>query len=216
MKKIILTMDDCPSNNFKEKLEYLSEKKITCFFFCIGSKIEINRDILIESIKKGYIICNHSFSHKSFSKLNLKIAKQEIIKTENLIDELYKDANIKRIKYFRYPYGNKGITNYLIKTPFKFFSSKYLLLNIFLKKKGFKKLYLNKHILNFLLNLDYDCYWTYDLEDWKIKILNYPKEYLVDKLDKLNKKKTREVVLIHDYDNNFEEFKYIIDHLIFK
>ena len=39
-KKIYLTIDDSPSPQFRENLDYLIERKIPAVFFCIGNRME--------------------------------------------------------------------------------------------------------------------------------------------------------------------------------
>ena len=109
MKKAYLTIDDAPSEDFLRKVNYLYQREIPVVFFCIGEKIEKRFDQLISAIKMGFIIENHSYSHKYFSDLSLNECKQEIQKTDQLIDTLYEKTGTHRNqKYFRFPYFDAG------------------------------------------------------------------------------------------------------------
>lgn len=110
-KKVYLTIDDVPSADFEKKLHYLYSNDIPAILFCIGEKMETQTDLIIDAIKKGYLIANHSYSHPYFSKISFKEAKSEIYRTDQLINRLYREANTAQpYKLFRFPYGDKGWT----------------------------------------------------------------------------------------------------------
>lgn len=101
-----LTIDDCPSKDFLKKIDYLEKHKIPAILFCTGNLIteELENDI-ITAIKKGFIIGNHSWSHYDFTTLSKEEIKEEIIKTDELISQLYNRAGVDQtVKYFRFPY----------------------------------------------------------------------------------------------------------------
>lgn len=112
-KTAYLTIDDSPSPDFMEKVNFLRDKNIPAVFFCIGEKMEADPQSVIEAIQCGYIIANHSYTHPSFSDISIEQAREEITKTDRLIDELYLQAGVKRpAKWFRFPYGDKGDKKY--------------------------------------------------------------------------------------------------------
>jgi len=107
-----LTIDDSPSGNFKEIVNYLVEMKIPAVFFCEGRKLEKRIDHVIDSIRKGFIIGNHSYNHPNFSEISINEANDQITKTDKLIDNIYKKAKVTRpIKLFRFPFLNNGSNN---------------------------------------------------------------------------------------------------------
>jgi len=111
-KKTYLTVDDAPSKDFKKKVDFLYERKIPAIFFVIGKLVEKNKDFLVYALKKGFELGNHSYSHKDFDKISVKVGREEIKKTDKILEEIYSLAEIKRKrKYFRFPYGNKGGRN---------------------------------------------------------------------------------------------------------
>lgn len=105
-----LTIDDCPSRDFRKKTDFLVDNNIPAILFCTGNQItkELEEDIII-AIKKGFIIGNHSWNHYDFSILSQAEIKEEILKTEEKISILYNQAKIEQeIKYFRFPYLKKS------------------------------------------------------------------------------------------------------------
>lgn len=109
MKKAILTIDDAPSSDFKNKVAVLKEHHVPAVFFCTGSLIRKRKKDLVEAIQDGFILGNHSYDHYHFSKLTLKECERQIKKASILIDEVYKMAGMERpVKWFRFPYGDKG------------------------------------------------------------------------------------------------------------
>ncbi len=109
MKKAYLTIDDSPSTNFLKKAAYLKGKNIPALFFCIGNLLEKDPLPVIEAIQMDFVIANHSYSHPHFSSISLAQAKEEILKTDAIIADLYQRAGKPRHqKLFRFPYGDKG------------------------------------------------------------------------------------------------------------
>ncbi|MCM1988515.1 polysaccharide deacetylase family protein [Oceanirhabdus seepicola] len=108
-KKVYLTIDDAPSKDFREKVDYLYERNIPAIFFCIGENIIKYEEDVIYAIRKGFIIGNHSFNHKYFSNMTLVECKDSIKKTDDIIEELYIKSNIDRpMKLFRFPHFDQG------------------------------------------------------------------------------------------------------------
>ncbi len=82
------TVDDSPSKDMKEKVDFLISKKISSIWFCRGEFMEANFDALVYAINQGVILGNHSFTHPLFSKLSLEACKEEVLKTEVLINKV--------------------------------------------------------------------------------------------------------------------------------
>lgn len=150
MKKIILTFDDGPSEKFDELLSYLIKNKYKAIFFCLEKNLEIlkRQKQIIKAIKNGFLIGNHSYSHPNFNIISFKKAKEEILKTDRIIEEIYKKAKIKRpTKLFRFPFFRKGLFNYFR-------------IQKFLKKLGYRDIASSGH---------YDVRCSLDPRDWSIK-----------------------------------------------
>jgi peptidoglycan-N-acetylglucosamine deacetylase len=200
MKKIYLTIDDGPSLNFKEKVNFLYKNKIPAIFFCTGETLIKRPKDVVYAIKKGYVIGNHSYNHPYFSKISLEEAEEQIVKTEKIIDSLYEKAKVKRpIKLFRFPYVDKGsfdarnIQNILSKHHFSQ-----------LKFEGLCPGYV------FMTNSkDIDISWTFDFMEWKIDDM----KKLCAKLHNLSKRKCSDIVLIHDMTRTHKNFMNLMKKL---
>jgi len=101
-KKIALTFDDGPNEYTHEVLDILDKQNIKSTFFCVGTNIDNNKDILKEINRNGHIIGNHTWSHhKWFDFFPSKKMKKDIVKNAELI---YQQTG-KKVKLFRPPYG---------------------------------------------------------------------------------------------------------------
>ena len=74
-------------------------------------QLEKDPEPVIEAIQQGFIIGNHSYSHPNFSKISTSKCIEEIDRTDQIIDDLYKQASVERpIKLF---------INYKVKSALK-------------------------------------------------------------------------------------------------
>jgi len=104
-----LTIDDSPSAKMQEKIDYLNAKGIPAIFFVRGEFVSYNRPALISALEHGFILGNHSFSHPPFSQRTLAQCIEEIETTESILEDLHKEANVKREwKIIRFPFNDKG------------------------------------------------------------------------------------------------------------
>lgn len=221
-KKIAyLGIDDAPTDDFRNKVDYLSKKKIPAIFFCIGRAIPKRKKEIIHAIKKEFIIGNHSWNYLNFNELSKKQIAEELTKMDNYIDELYAEAKVKRpIKVFRFPFLQKGEKN-------KDFIQK-TLNSLGYRQPKFEDInfewYKNeKH------NQDIDVYCTYDTCDWVIfakqefENLRNLKD-LLERMDEddpenmkgLNDLNSNEIIMIHDNYEFKESFEPLIEKLLTK
>ena len=109
-KKIAyLTIDDCPSKDMFTKVDFLLKKRIPALWFCRGEFLEKREEAVIYAIKKGFVMGNHSYNHPLFSRIPLKECFRQIKVTNELIEDVYKEAGVQRpSKVFRFPWGDKG------------------------------------------------------------------------------------------------------------
>lgn len=206
-KTVYLTIDDCPSKDFKKKIDFLIEKKIPAILFCTGKGMEKYRKEIIYAIKNGFIIGNHSYSHRHFLTISLRRAEFEVKKTDKIIDKLYKKANVKRkFKLFRFPYGDKGfkienkkIQNILKKYSYK--QPKFKNINY----KWYERLRLNK---------GNDVFWTYDISEYRLKRLEEVLKRILKINGRMSNLNSYEIVLIHDHARTTGWFFKIIERLI--
>lgn len=104
-----LTVDDGPTENFATLVDFLDSKGIKAIWFCIGRELERFPQNALYALKKGHVIGSHSYSHPNFSEMPLERAREEIEKTDRIIDDLYARAGARRdLKVFRFPGLDNG------------------------------------------------------------------------------------------------------------
>lgn len=106
---IALTFDDGPSKYTKQIIDLLKKYNCNATFFVLGNKVKIYKDTIKESISYGNEIGNHSYNHKWLSRLNKEEIKEQINKTQDILE---KEVNYTPI-LLRPTYGsvNKKIRN---------------------------------------------------------------------------------------------------------
>lgn len=87
-KFIALTFDDGPSIYTKEVINILKKYNCNATFFVLGNKVEMYQDTIRESLKNGNELGNHSYSHKWLIKLDEESLKEQINKTQDIIQEI--------------------------------------------------------------------------------------------------------------------------------
>ncbi len=102
-KQIAITFDDGPiERNTDLILDLLKQNNISATFFCIGKRMNENRQLLKRIDEEGHIVGNHSYSHHFFF---------DFFSTQRLTEELEETNKIarevihKEINLFRPPYG---------------------------------------------------------------------------------------------------------------
>jgi peptidoglycan/xylan/chitin deacetylase (PgdA/CDA1 family) len=107
--QIAITFDDGPvAEKTARVLDILHRHEVEAAFFCIGSRIVPNTDLLERIMTEGHMIGNHTFSHSTlFDFFSAKRVKRELSDTDDAIAEVLG----KKPKFFRPPYG---VTNPMI------------------------------------------------------------------------------------------------------
>lgn len=231
-KKVYLTMDDVPSKDFKQKIDFLYEKNIQAICFCVGKDMAGHEEELIYAIKKGFILGNHSFSHGHFSDMSLEECTDDISKSDSLIEAVYKKANIKRpAKFFRFPFfdqgGNASGKEYE-ETHTTTNNDKKLALQAYLKEldythpdfKGINMKFFNDESLG--KTIDVRC--TFDQMEYWFGVNNAPfemgkEENILHRIEEdapyegraLNCTDTVDVILIHDHEKTTDLFYKIVN-----
>lgn len=239
-KRVYLTIDDAPSENFKEKVEFLYERNIPAVFFCIGENIMKHEDDVIYAIRKGFILGNHSFEHNHFSDMTLEECKNSILKTDEIIEKIYNQSGVKRpMKLFRFPNFDRGgdvsgeaYEKKWSKPYCEWFiydkEDKMLEIQTFLKSLGYSqpqfsginmKFFINKTLMKFV---DVQC--TFDQMEYFLGVKNAPygmekEETILARIDEdvpyegrsLNCLETSDIILVHDQEKTTDIFYKIID-----
>ncbi len=113
-KEIALTFDDGPDHEITPRImDLLKEFNAKATFFCIGNKINEEKEVIQRMLQEGHSIGNHTFEHSnSFPWWSVIKMKASIAQT----DEALKEAGVNEISMFRPPFG---VTNNLIATAIK-------------------------------------------------------------------------------------------------
>ena len=112
-KVVALTFDDGPSDNVNQILPLLKKYNAKATFFLIGEEIEKYPEEAKKIAEEGHQIGNHSYSHNRMIFKTLSYYKEEIEKT----DQLIQNAGYKGEIDVRPPNGKKliGLPYYLNK-----------------------------------------------------------------------------------------------------
>lgn len=117
--KVVLTIDDAPytRESFSKTLEILNKYNIRATFFVISGFVNSdNENLLVDAIKQGHHLANHGKKNSVHCLLNKNELGEEISDCQNLINNLYKKANIQipETKYYRPGHGivNDTISKY--------------------------------------------------------------------------------------------------------
>ncbi|MEK6969680.1 MAG: polysaccharide deacetylase family protein [Nanoarchaeota archaeon] len=106
---IYLTIDDGPTQDMDNILKILgTEHKVT--FFLVGKLLENPWQYARArtALELGHQLANHSYSHPFFSNIPLAKSREQILKTEEILQRLYQETNRPFVKLFRFPYGDNG------------------------------------------------------------------------------------------------------------
>ncbi|MBU5480441.1 polysaccharide deacetylase family protein [Blautia sp. MSJ-19] len=97
-----LTFDDGPDARYTPLLlDGFKERNIKASFFLLGEKIEKNKELVKRIQEEGHLVGNHTYHHVQLDKLNETKAREEILKTNNVIFETTGNYP----QYMRPPFG---------------------------------------------------------------------------------------------------------------
>lgn len=106
---VTLVIDDGPSDATARMLDALESAGHRAVLFLLGTNIAGREAVLVDAIHRGFALGNHSFSHPRFSEIDVATARHEIVRTDALIDDLYRRAGRPRPgRWFRFPYLDTG------------------------------------------------------------------------------------------------------------
>lgn len=221
-KVIYLTIDDAPSSFMKDKVDYLLKRQIPALFYCRGEFLEEHLDQAVYAILNGFLLGNHSYSHPHFSTLTLDQAREEVVKTEQLLNMAYEKAKVIRpYKLFRFPFLDKGSQKSL-----EFAKA----LQELLKSMGFIKATFPRVNYQYYASLGkgIDAPWTYDAREYALfnesfmqKHQLYTVEDFLKRMERnlpeegygLSTKDSADIVLLHDFETTHHLFEPIVNKL---
>lgn len=101
-QKIALTFDDGPHPYYTEQLlDGLKERGVVATFFVTGEHASLHPDVIKRMQEEGHLIGNHTYSHMQLTSRNRADFKEELIKTNEIIEEI---TGVE-VEYVRPPYG---------------------------------------------------------------------------------------------------------------
>lgn len=102
-KVVALTFDDGPQFEVTPALlDVLAEEEVKAAFFCIGEKVESNKDTISRIVKDGHLIGAHSYKHHySLTYCNSELFKADLVKSIKVLEE----ASGEKVTWYRPPYG---------------------------------------------------------------------------------------------------------------
>lgn len=101
-KVVALTFDDGPGyKTTMTLLDGLRERNVHATFFLLGEKIEERREVIEIMSQDGHLIGNHTYGHVQLDAINIECAKDEIMKTNEIIKEITGEYPV----YIRPPFG---------------------------------------------------------------------------------------------------------------
>lgn len=234
MKKIYLTIDDGPSQYMTEKIDFLLKNEIPSICYCRGEFIEKNSQKLIDAIERGVIIGNHSFSHPYFSEISIDLAKEEVLKTESLIDKAYAQARCSRpYKLFRFPFLDKGGGRSYLSPYGKEQKERIDIFQQFLFSQGFQKAFFKGVSYNYYKKAQLDKYldapWTFDAKEYalfsqksmKKNGLYAAKDFIKRMFSQdpenglgITYEESNDIVLFHDFEQTHHLFQVMVETLL--
>lgn len=169
MKKAYLTIDDSPTEDTPELVDFLSERNIPAILFVRGDLLEQNPRPIEYAIEKGLIIGNHSYAHKPAGEMDPQEWADDLELCDHLIEAAYRRCDKPRpAKYYRFPYIDRGdgVKIEQIDKEHTAENEKTQELQNYLKLQGFKQPFKS-------MPSDYpgrikDCLYTFTARDWML------------------------------------------------
>ena len=102
MPRIAITFDDGPHPRYTPMLlEGLADRNVKATFFVIGEHAKAYPEVVQQIAEDGHLIGNHTYSHIQLQSGQLEVFKDELIRTNAVIEELVNQE----VSYVRPPYG---------------------------------------------------------------------------------------------------------------
>ena len=93
VKKIALTFDDGPHPVYTPVLlDGLAKRKVKATFFITGENAENYPDLVKRMQEEGHLVGNHTYSHIQLTDENREKFKGELVKTNQIIENLTGEA----------------------------------------------------------------------------------------------------------------------------
>lgn len=207
VREAYLTIDDSPSERMEDLVGFLEARKVPALFFVRGDALERNPAPVIRAIQKGFLIGNHTYSHRRASELSLAEVQEDIARCEALIERAYRAAGcIQPHKTFRFSYLDRGAGAWVLdfdsfaaedrktlqsifweglnfcdqRKPAPEAFEKQAALQDFLKVQGYSVPFKNVTLdwcQTARVNEAADCFFTYSTNDWMVTARHLEKNW---------------------------------------
>lgn len=102
-KKVAITFDDGPNENYTAKLlEGLKERGVFATFFLLGTEVEKYPELVKQIYAEGHLIGTHSYQHVDLCNLTDEKAIEQIVKTNQVIEKITGECP----QFIRPPFGS--------------------------------------------------------------------------------------------------------------
>lgn len=101
-KKVAISFDAAwGADKTRDIMSALEKYEANATFFLVGFWIDKYSDVVKEIEERGFEIGSHSNTHPDLSKLTREAVRQELVTTNNKLEQIVKQ----KIKVFRFPFG---------------------------------------------------------------------------------------------------------------
>ncbi len=226
MPKGYLTIDDSPSPQTEEFVDFLVARKIPAILFVRGALLEKNPRAIEYAIQNGIAIGNHSYAHKPAGEMEPQEWCDDFELCEHLIEAAYARCGIERpAKYYRFPYIDRGDGKKIeqIDNAHVVETNKTSIYQQYLKEQGFSQPFKN-------MSPDYpigaaDCLYTFTARDWMLNDTHRGKQAIKTREDLIARaegdaqlwdESHAHALLLHDQAGMVDDACALIDYLLNK
>jgi len=203
MSTAYLTIDDAPSADLPATLEILRDADVPAVFFCEGRRLDEHPEHARSAVEAGFHLGNHADSHTHASELGVEAFREELDRTDALLEDVYEDAGVDRpAKLFRFPYGDEG-------------GDDAAAFQRVLADRGFVPPDPDAFTDDWYVDEqgdDLDWFWTVHFDDWNVETPAELRAEVEDAADRLDGD-SPDVVLFHDGGNDPALFEVLIESL---
>lgn len=100
--ELALTFDDGPNENWTPRLlDALANHEVRATFFLLGSRAEMEPELVGRIAAEGHVIGNHSWSHPNLARMRARDVREELARTKTILEQITGKA----VRFFRPPFG---------------------------------------------------------------------------------------------------------------
>lgn len=240
-RRVYLTVDDSPSPMTGELVRYLSARGVPAILFFRGDRAEADPGPLVEAVRKGFVLGNHSYAHHPAGDLSFEEWVEDFEKAEALAAMIYREAGCERPGlYQRFSYLDRGDGDRVErrfpalirdvtdgKNPGLPEDARVRRIQDFLKARGFRQPF--KNVTHPLYKIPEiagaaDCFLTYSTCDWMLTKRHIDKDWPYKSLNDLkgaldadpwlSAENGTGIVLVHDQDETTETAIALTEHML--